>query len=183
VPRIRVYSRIPPLPWEPGYWGVGGVRVRLEGDVSPEDGPLAFLRSIWPERYVVWSVVHQLWEVRQLNPVTGEDERVELLRRLVDAPGGGQVPAYLPFDYEWLRRRAKNRHEFLTLGPEKYDDLVQERNRARSSLVLKDTVREMAAGLRELQRYPGAGKWSPVLVDLRRSAGGIIIPSPSNGKG
>lgn len=164
--RIRVVARIPPLPWEPGYWSPG-VRVRLEAGLTPEAGPLEFLQSIWPERYVEWNVAHQLWEVRQLNPVTGEDESVELLRRMATAPDGGQVPAYLPFDYDWLQRRAKNRREFLTLGPEKYDDLVQARNRERSRLILGDAVREMAAGLNELARYPGPGKWSPVTINLR----------------
>jgi hypothetical protein len=177
--RVRVVSRIPPLPWEPGYWSPG-VRVRLEAGLTPEAGPLEFLRSIWPERYVEWSAEHQLWEVRQLNPVTGHDERVELLRRMATAPDGGQVPAYLPFDYDWLQRRAKNRQEFLALGPEKYDDLVQERNRQRSSAVMHDAIREMAAGMRELVRYPGKGKWVPVGGILTPPHPRIlVVPSPS----
>lgn len=168
--RIRVYDRIPPLPWEPGFWGVGGVRIPFESDVSPERGPAEFLRTIWPERYVLWNVAHQLWEIRQLNPVTCQDERVELLRRMVEAPGGGQVPAYLPFNYEYLHRRAQNRKEFLELGPEKYGDLIDERNRAHSKSLIRNVATFMADGLRELQRYPGPGEWSPVTFNLRKAA-------------
>lgn len=173
------------MPWEPGYWGVGGIRIPFETDVTPDPGPLEYLRLIWPERYVVWNVMHQMWEVRQFNPVTCQDERVELLYRMVQAPGGGRVPGYLPFNYEWLYRRAKNRQEFLALGPEKYDDLVQARNQERSRSVMRDAVREMAAGFRELIRYPGPGKWVPVggIIRPARLEPAILLPSPSNGKG
>lgn len=170
--RVRVVDRIPPLPWEPGFWGAGGLRVGLEGDVVPEAGPLEFLQSIWPERYVVWNVAHQLWEVRQQNPVTCQDERVELLRRMAEAPGGGQVPAYTPFNYEYLYRRAQNRKEFLALGPEQYGDLVDERNREVSRARIRDVAVFMADGLRELQRYPGPGKWAPVPVTLNHRTRG-----------
>lgn len=164
VPRIRLYDRIPPMPWEPGFWGSGGVRVPFEAYLTPDAGPLEFLKLIWPERYVVWNVSHQLWEVRQQNPVTCQDERVELLRRLVDTPDGYQVPGYLPFNYEYLYRRARNRKEFLELGAEKYGDLIDERNREVSRAKLRDVAAFMAAGLGELKRYPGPGEWSPVAV-------------------
>lgn len=166
--RVRVVDRIPPLPWEPGFWRPGW-HVGVEHGLQPERGPLEFLQTIWPERYVVWSTAHQLWEVRQHNPVTFLDERVELLRRMVEAPDGRQVPAYLPFSYEWLHRRALNRQEFLALGPEKYGDLVDERNREVSRRKVHDVAVFMADGLRELQRYPGPGKWSPVTVALPRT--------------
>jgi hypothetical protein len=169
-PRIRVRDRIPPLPWEPGY---GLQRVGLEAGLEPEPGPLDFLRTVWPERYVVWNAEHQLWEVRQQNPVTQLDERVELLRRVVDAPDGYTVPAYLPFSYEWLLRRAENRRQFLTLGPAGYDDAVQERNRAQARRVIRDVAVYMADGLRELERYPGPGEWTPVPVSLK----GSLCPS------
>lgn len=179
--RIRVLERIPPLPWEAGYWSPG-LRVGLEHGLTPEPGPRDFLRSIWPERYVVWDAARQLWEVRQLNPVTCQDERVELLYRLAEAPDGYSVPAYLPFNYEYLHRRAQSRKDFLRLGPEKYGDLVDDRNRARSKSIIRDVAVFMADGLRELQRYPGPGQWSPVTVNLKsrnhpRAAGrkGLIV--------
>lgn len=181
--RIRVYDRIPPLPWEPGYW-CPGLRVGLEGGLLPERGPLEFLRTIWPERYVAWNGSRQLWEIRQLNPVTGLDERVELLYRLAEAPDGGSVPAYLPFNYEFLYRRAQNRKDFLRLGPEKYGDMVDERNRARSKSIIRDVAVFMADGMRELKRYPGPGKWAPVTINLggnghaaARPKGLIVCPS------
>lgn len=164
VPRIRLHDRIPPMPWEPGFWGVGGVRVPFETDLTPDPGPIEFLKLIWPERYVVWNTMHQLWEVRQLNPVTCQDERVELLKRLVDTPDGYQVPGYVPFNYEWLHRRAQNRKDFLELGPEKYGDRIDERNRDVSRRKLRDVAVFMADGFRELERYPGPGNWSPVAV-------------------
>jgi hypothetical protein len=57
-----------------------GVRVLRDG-LGPtlEPGPLALYRSAFPERYVVWNGEPELWEVRQLNPVTGQDEHYEFL--------------------------------------------------------------------------------------------------------
>lgn len=151
--RIRVYDRIPPLPWEPGYWAPGRLRVGLEAALRADPGPIEFLRSIWPERYVVWNGDHQLWEVRQQNPVTGRDERVELLYRKAASPEGFLVPAYIPFNYEYLLTRARQRWQFLELGPARYEDMVNDKNRAVSRSVVRGIASEMAAGLGELRRY------------------------------
>lgn len=153
----------------------------MEHGLEPEAGPSEFLRTIWPERYVVWNTAHQLWEVRQHNPVTGLDERVELLRRLVEAPDGYRVPAYLPFGYDYLVHRAQNHRDFLALGPERYGDAIDERNRQRSRRLIRGVASYMADGLRELERYPGPGKWSPVTVNLQRTR--ILTAAAAFGEG
>lgn len=182
--RIRVADRIPPLPWEPGYWSPGRLHVGLEGDVTPEAGPLEFLRSVWPERYVRWDESRQLWEIRQLNPVTGLDERVELLYRLAESPEGFKVPAYQPFNHEHLVTRARQRADFLRLGPAGYEDLVGDKNRARSKSIIRGVASEMAAGFAELRRYfpvlAGVGEKLPLVpvgVDLTPTPKGRICRS------
>lgn len=184
---IRVVERIPPLPWEPGYWAPW-LRVGFETGLAPEAGPLELLRSIWPERYVRWDPTHQLWEVRQLNPVTGQDERVELLYRLARSPDGFAVPAYLPFTHQYVEKRARERSEFLRLGPKRYLEHVDQRNEARSQSIIRGVAGDMAAGLKELRRYfpvlAGVGEKIPlvgVAIDLRRKPvtkkGLLVCPS------
>ena len=73
--QVRVAPRLVDAPWNAPQRSV----VRREGWVQPDAGPLREYLAVFPWRYVRWEPKRQLWEIRQLNPVTGTDERIELV--------------------------------------------------------------------------------------------------------
>lgn len=179
---VDVRPRMVAPPWEECPWR----SVYQEADVQPEPGPLALYRSVWPHRYVTWNVKRQLFEIREENPVTGQDERVELLcfydyppdpetgeertdeevALMVENRVPGMVQRFLPFDYEFVRERLRQRSEMLQdlsrhadrkAGYNRYAERIARRNRARRRSQIRDWSRETAAWLREDRR------WLPVL--------------------
>jgi hypothetical protein len=184
---IRVGPRKVALPWE-NAMGSAPARVCREGDVQPDRGPLEMYQSVFPDRYVKWEPRRQLWEIRQRNPFTGFDERVELIFEWAAPPDPetgeprtaeelaymlenrhpSLTKVYAPFDYEFVRRRLRERLDFLLLGTEKYQQRITARNRRRQRSRLGDVAREMAAGLNEIKR------WLPVLETAQRE--GVYRP-------
>lgn len=176
---ISVRPRTVAARWErEAYYGHRSTRVEAEDYVEPDPGPLELYRSTWPERYLRWDRRRQLWEIRQVNPDSGADERVELVF-YYDAPpdpeirvprSAGEIAAmieakapelekcFMPLGYPFVHRRLAERQQFLADGVKKYDRRVAERNRARQRTVLQDVAREQAAALGELRR------WLPVLA-------------------
>jgi hypothetical protein len=166
-------------PWERDLYAARRVRVDQEADVAPESGPVALYRSVWPERYVVWNVKRQLFEIRQRNPDTGADERVELvfaydappnpdtgllrsleeLEEMVRQGHPSLVRVYQPFDYEFVRRRLRERTEFLAAGLKHYSRRVTGRNRQTATTRRRSVAREQAARIGDaLPAYnPGRG--------------------------
>lgn len=136
---ITVRERIVSPPWiHEKLAGTREVSVGQESGLKPEPGPLALYRSVWPDHYVVWNVRRQLWEIRQLNPVTGQDERYQLVFRwgvrpndtapdglLPDELEAGDIEVwrqsgiqhmvrlYRPFDYLFVWERLRQRQEML----------------------------------------------------------------------
>jgi hypothetical protein len=185
---VTVSPRVVAKPWEWDACRSGRtVIVGREADVAPDPGVLAEYRTTWPHRYVVWDAAEQLWEVRQVNPLTGDDESYEHLF-LWDAPpdekGGllspdelerrihmammgrddhGLTQTYRPFDYEFVRERRRQRHEWLGLrGKQRMSAIIADRNAALKRSKMRGLVSEMAAGLNEIKRY------LPVLAALQQ---------------
>jgi hypothetical protein len=179
MPIVTVSPRVVAKPWEWEACRSGRtVIVGRESDVLPDPGALEEYRATWPHRYVQWDAAEQLWEVRQHNPLTGEDEHYEHLF-LWDAPpdeqGGllspsdlerrihlamlgrddhGLTQTFRPFDYEFVRERRRQRYEWLTLrGKQRVSAIIADRNAALKRSKQRDVVREMAAGLNDLRRY------------------------------
>jgi hypothetical protein len=175
--RINVGHRSVLPPWAERSNAGRAATVRREGNVVPDAGPLSLYQSVFPERYVAWDASRQLFEIRQKNPFTGFDERVELIFDWVVPPDAeGNFPTeeemaamiqnrsprlrrqFKPFDYAFVRKRLAERYEFLRLGSERYTDAIANRNRARQRQRMGAIAREMAAGIKDIKR------WLPALA-------------------
>jgi hypothetical protein len=186
MPSITVSPRVVAKPWEWDACRSGrSVIVGAEGWVDPDPGALAEYQTTWPHRRVVWDAEAQLWEVRQQNPLTGEDEHYEHLY-LWDAPpderGGllspddlerrihlamigrddhGLTQTYRPFDYEFVRERRRQRFEWLGLrGKQRVSAIIADRNAALKRSKVRDVARNFAAAMGDIRR------WIPVLAAL-----------------
>lgn len=149
------------------------------GDRTPEPGPLEEYQKVFPERYVQWEPFRQLWEIRQVNPVTGHDERVELVFHYVVRPDvwenlppgirglgkdvvtaylttvspGSTVKMYRPFDYEFVRQRIREWYELRNDGAEKLVNHAVDQNEKRFRQVKRHVAGEIAAGFGEIRRW------------------------------
>lgn len=192
---ITVAPRVVAAPWEATRERDGRATfVGREAEVAPDPGPLADYRSVWPERYVVWHVPRQLFEIRQVNPDTGADERIELVCTL-DAPPHDEtglprsdeevaaltaarspllVRRFRAFDYDFVRQRLREWQTFRALGAARYSEERRQQRLTHERSVRRDVVREMAAGLHEMRR------WAPVLAEYQRTgnAGDALVHKP-----
>jgi hypothetical protein len=188
--RVSVRSRRVLRPWERDQSGAMNRRVRVnrEANVQPDAGPLALYQSVFPDRYVRWEPKRQLWEIRQRNQFTGFDERVELvfdeleepekelkeivtqndLEELLEREAPATYRVFKPFDYAFVRRRLRERFDYLRMGTERYNREVTKRNRMRSTMKTREIAHEMAAGIKEIRR------WIPVLEEMQ--ATGVYHP-------
>lgn len=161
------------------------------GEAPPtETGPLAEYLSVFPYRSVRWDARRQLWAVWETDPNTGEEWRVELVF-YYDAPphidGSPRTPeqvadlvarshpsvfkAYRPFDYPFVRQRLRERYEFQRLGPTRYQQQHEDRNRRLERRVVRQAASEAAARLAEIRRY------LPVIAELQegRTLGDAMV--------
>lgn len=149
------------------------------GDRTPEPGPLEEYQKVFPERYVQWDAYRQLWEIRQLNPVTGHDERVELVFTYVvredvwqDLPPGvrglgkdvvtaylttvqpgSTVKMYRPFNHEFVRERIRQWYELRHEGAAGIVNAVIDENEKRFDQVKRYVSADMAASFGEIRRW------------------------------
>ena len=171
MPRVTVRPRAVPRPWQ-RWQGQGAVRLGDEDSVFPPAGPLALYLRAWPHRRVVWNRKRQLWEIRQRNPVSGRDERIELLCELDAEPQGGAPDwtpdelaallqrrdprlsqVYQPFDYPFVLRRLRERAELVRVGPAVQTARRIARNEARARRRWRAFAQNAAAMLGELRRW------------------------------
>lgn len=164
------------------------------GHVEPDPSALARYRAVFPERFVVWNAERQLHEIRQHNPVTGQEERVELVfwwtapphpdgrartEEEIAAMVAGRDPAldrlYRPFDHQFVGERLQQWHEFQRLGARGLSTKVHAANQRLEASRRRAVASEMAAGFGELRR------WLGVLADASeyRTAGEALAAKPA----
>lgn len=170
---VDVRARVVAAPWERDALG-RCVAVGREADVRPEAGPLELYLSAFPHRYVLWNVERQLWEIRQVNPESGADERVEFLfyydappdetghvwseeelAQMIGSNDRRLVKCYQPFDYEFVRQRIRDRFEFHAEGAARLTDRRMARNRRRQMLRMTQGAQEMEYLLKHDRRWLG----------------------------
>ncbi|HYD82730.1 MAG TPA: hypothetical protein VEA63_01735 [Opitutus sp.] len=146
--------------------------VGLEDHVAPEPGPLELYQLTWPHRWVEWDRSRQLFKVMQTNPITGGDERYEILYDYdtpldqEGAPIGGEALEKLlkeqphavqrrfrPFDYEFVRERRQQRFEFLHDGSRKYVEKTAREVTRIQRAIIRSRTSESAAALGEIRRW------------------------------
>lgn len=163
-------------PWERARLeGSRSIRVGRESHIRPDPGPAAEYLRIFPTRSIGWDHWRQLfvitdrtapgWRefVLEMTPAPmpeDEEERIQLekaiehLPRIVDQ-GQLMVGLYAPLTYEYVAKRARERQEFLRLGPAKYAKVIADRNRAIGKRRIKQTAADNGARLREIRRWFG----------------------------
>ena len=176
MPVLDVRPRYVAPPWEVEDLSLRRT-VGREAHVEPEPGPLALYRSVWPERYVVWNWVRQLFEVRETNPVSGQDWRVTLVHQWgappdpdtgearteeeIEAMVAARDPSVLmlfrPFDYQYVEERMAEWHLIRHEGHRALGERVRQRNAARQRQVLRESHERVRDWMREDRR------WLPVL--------------------
>lgn len=139
-----------------------------EGPALDQEALDAYL-AVWPERYVRWEPKRGMWEIRQVNPDTGVDERMELVfeYRVEDPTIKAQLEEfdpeqrqrieqimvetrspvlrkmYRPFDLSFVRQRLRERSEFLRLGPDEYSKALYRKNATIQERRLKGALAEL----------------------------------------
>ncbi len=132
----------------------------MEGPSLPA-GALARYRSVWPERDVRWDPKRDRWAIWQTNPDTGVEERIEILTRVTAT----EDRAFQPFDDAWVSDRLRQRALFLELGPERYSEIMRQKN-ARVSLKRLGTFKEQLDYLAVHDR-----RWLPALAEAHATNG------------
>jgi hypothetical protein len=174
---ITCSPRIVAAPWESDLLKGRRVRVGREAEVLPDPGPVAAYRSVFPDRRVAWNAAEQLYEITQVDGVTGEEARLELVfywdyppkedgtewtddevAAMVQARTGGAVRRFMDFDYRFVERRLRERTLFLELGAVRYNRRIADRNAARSRTKIRGHANDLAASLGEFRR------WIPVVA-------------------
>lgn len=87
---VRASPRTVSKPWERQDELSSARVVHREADVRPPAGPLARYLRHFPRRRVLWNVAHQLFEVREYDPYTGLDFRVNLVYEYEAPPTSDQ---------------------------------------------------------------------------------------------
>lgn len=173
--------------FDPGvYLDVSGELVvdTLGEAPTPPRAPARDYFSRWPHRYLRWEQKRGMWEVRQVNPETGEDERYELvfmleadgvaehldeaerqkrLMRMLKSGDPRVYKSYRPFDYRFVGKRIEESREFRKKGAE---EMTRDRARANKKQRQKNrdqAAYEVAAGIGELRRY------LPVIEELQKT--------------
>jgi hypothetical protein len=156
--------------------------VGREAHVEPEPGPLALYRSVWPERYVTWNVARQLFEVRETNPVSGQDWRVALvyewgappdpvsglprtddeIAAMVEQRSPQLVQLYRPFDYPYVEERLAEWYLIRHCGHRAVGERVRQHNAAQQARVLQRGREATKEWMQEDRR------WLPVLEAVQR---------------
>jgi len=188
---VTVASRFVAAPWEHSRARLGAAVYTGREDAaawSPDPAVLAAYQQVWPHRYVIWDPVMQMPEVRQVNPLTGEDESYEHLFLWDRAPvsnekpstsievadavsdflagretkeGSGLVECYRPFDMEFVTERIRQRYEWLHLrGQQRQSAVVADRNRAIGREKLKGPGSELA------YFYKHEHRWLPAIAAM-----------------
>jgi hypothetical protein len=137
--------------------------VGREDYVRPEPGPLALYLSVFPERTVRWHARRQCFEITQHNPVTGADERVELVDEIVEQtdPETGRrfmARVYRPFDYPFVRQRLRDWYDLRSQGTTQRTAARARRNDRLAERRVRSVGGEMAQGFKEIRR------WIPALI-------------------
>jgi hypothetical protein len=162
--------------------GTRSTRVGREAYVSPEPGPAAEYLSVWPSRRISWDLARQLFVITDVDalgwrefvvdwaewpdPVSDEDE-LEIEKLLGHLPqhtdkGQKHFGSFAPISYSYVRRRLRERQEFLTLGSAKYSDSIAEKNRQVGKRRIHAVAGDNAARLKEIRR------WIPTLAGEER---------------
>lgn len=186
--QITVAPRFVAAPWEFSRERLGARTfiVRDHG-LLPELGVLQAYQDRWPHRYAVWNTELQKWEIRQKNPLTGEDELYETLflwdkQPEPDRPstsdevtqsvsdylagkttqdGAGLVECYRPFDHLFVAERIKQSYEWQHLrGKDRLSAVLRDRNRKVSLAKFKQSQELWTDFIREDRR------WLPALAEL-----------------
>lgn len=123
------------------------------GEMQPDPEALAMYQRVYPDRYVQWSAKRQRWEVRQRDPYTGDDVRIELIEQDDGDPEPGQ---YLAFTVAWVRRRLAQRWAWLTEGRVKWRQRFLERQAQADARPVEAARDELRAWSREARRWLGA---------------------------
>jgi hypothetical protein len=162
----------------------GIVLGRMGEGPSLEPGPVELYQSVWPERYFVWDVGRQLWTVWQDNPVTGQQERYEILKAWVDPKTGEHVDeeevtpdlirarkviqAYRAPDYPWAMRRRREWYEFRHgSAKERVKRMMERNNEAKRKKArtlgadAADEIYEARRWLEPIATYDRTKQWHP----------------------
>lgn len=157
LPYITIAPRFVATPWEFSRSRLGDPTcVVAEGHVVPEPAALSLYQQRWPHRYAVWNGEEQKWDIRQQNPLTGEDELYETLfywdRQPLDGrpatsaevndavadylagratqEGAGLQECFRPFDLHFVNERIKQAHEWSKIrGTNRVREVTRDRNR------------------------------------------------------
>ena len=187
---ITVAPRFVAAPWEWSRARLGARTLTGLEDAAamvPDPAVLAAYQQQWPHRYVLWNAVTQRWQVRQVNPLSGQDEEYEelfywdcapkdekpvtpvevadavhdYLAGRVSQQGAGLHELFRPFDMEFVQERISQRYEWLKLrGKDRQKSVVTDRNRAVAREKLRGPAHELAYFFKHERR------WLPALADM-----------------
>lgn len=194
TPLITVAPRFVAAPWEWSRARLGASTLTGLEDAAamvPDPAVLAAYQARWPHRYVVWDSIAQQWEVRQTNPLTGQDESYEHLFLWDCAPkedkpatqieiadavhdylagrvtqkAAGLHELYRPFDMEFVSERIRQSYEWQKLrGTDRQKSVVTDRNRAIARARTRGHAEEFAYFFKHERR------WLPALADMHDGA-------------
>lgn len=120
-----------------------------------EPGPLIAYQTMFPHRYVVWNRERAIWEIRQRNPLTQQDERYELLFEGTDEEGRKK---FRPFDHKFVGQRRADLYRFLHNNLARLSRARREKIREISERIAREAGEYMKDGFTELKR------WLPVIA-------------------
>jgi hypothetical protein len=181
---------------------------------EPSQTALELYQNVWPERYLKWDAKRGMYQIRQVNPDTGTDERVELVFEyaitdeavlkqmdLLDEQTQERVKAamiesrspvlskvYRPFDMQFVKRRLKERSEFLSMGARRYSEALYKRNATIRDNRLRSALSELGYFFKHEKRHfpvlagEGEGARRPLVQgeDFHVPNGAKAVADPSD---
>lgn len=183
--RVTVGPRVVAAPWELEQRTARRAWVGREAEVTPEPGPLALYRAVFPDRVVRWNVERQLFEIVSTDPTSGFHEFIfwwdaapdpadndrefsaEEIAEMVDQGSGRVVKRWAPFDYGFVWRRLRERWEWEGLGAQRERKFVR-RIADHNANVQRTHLAQQQATWDEWAKDDR--RWLPVLAELSAGA-------------